>query len=104
MDPNKGKKGLHNKLGRPELLKKLEAETFKRKTISFYKYVIIEDPDAMRDSLFRVWWALDCLGRIYVAKEGINAQMNVPEHNWDKFVEILYSFPHCMRYMDSRAM
>jgi UPF0176 protein len=93
MDPNSGKKGLINKLGREELIARLEAETFKRKTVSFYKYVIIEDPEAMRDSLYRIWWALDCLGRIYVAKEGINAQMNVPEHNWDKFVDILYSFP-----------
>ena len=50
MDPNAGKKGLYNKLGREQLLKKLEAETFKRRTVSFYRYVIIEDPQAMRDA------------------------------------------------------
>jgi UPF0176 protein len=90
MDPNGGKKGMFNKLGRPELLKKLEAENFERKTISFYRYVIIENPDEMRDTLYNEWTELNCLGRIYVATEGINAQMNVPEQNWDKFVEVLF--------------
>jgi UPF0176 protein len=33
------------------------------------------------------------LGRIYVAQEGINAQMNVPEHHWDAFVKQLYAVP-----------
>ncbi|HBF21857.1 MAG TPA: hypothetical protein DDW81_17285 [Cryomorphaceae bacterium] len=93
MDPNAGKKGLYNKLGREQLLKKLEAETFKRRTVSFYRYVIIEDPQAMRDALYNEWNALGCLGRIYVAQEGINAQMNVPEHNWTQFAEQLYHHP-----------
>lgn len=93
MDPNAGKKGMYNKLGREQLIKKLEAETFKRKTVSFYKYVILENPDDMRDTLYREWGELNCNGRIYVAREGINAQMNVPEHNWDAFVEMLYAHP-----------
>ncbi len=91
MDPNAGKKGLYNKQGPEELRKKLEAETFKRRTVSFYRYVIIEDPQAMRDTLYREWSELNCLGRIYVAREGINAQMNVPEHNWTAFVEKVYA-------------
>ena len=91
MDPNAGKKEMINKLGRPELLKKLEAEDFRRRTVSFYRYVIIEDPQAMRDRLFAEWSKLNCNGRIYVAHEGINAQMNVPEHHWSDFVESLYS-------------
>lgn len=91
MDPNAGKKGLYNKLGPEELKKKLEAEDFNRRTLSFYRYVIIDQPDELRDQLFSKWNELDCLGRIYLAKEGINAQMNVPEHNWTEFVEHLYS-------------
>ena len=71
-------------------MKKLEAENFERKTISFYRYVIIENPDETRDTLYNEWTELNCLGRIYVATEGINAQMNVPEQNWDKFVEVLF--------------
>jgi UPF0176 protein len=40
-----------------------------------------------------MWSELGCLGRIYLATEGINAQMNVPEHHWNSFVEQLYAIP-----------
>ena len=35
--------------------------------------------------LLAKWSELGCHGRIYVASEGINAQMNVPKDQWDKF-------------------
>lgn len=91
MDPNAGKKNLINKLSREELQARIEAESFKRITVSLYRYVIIADADAMRDRLFNEWNALNCLGRIYLATEGINAQMSVPEHNWEAFVKGLYA-------------
>lgn len=56
-----------------------------RTTLSFYRYVRISDPKAMRDELFMKLSEFGCLGRIYVASEGINAQMNVPKANWEKF-------------------
>jgi len=93
MDPNAGNKGLYNRLNREELQAKLDAENFDRKTLSFYKYVIIEDPKKMRDTLFNEWNHLGCLGRIYVSQEGINAQMNVPEPHWEEFVNTLYKHP-----------
>lgn len=74
-----------NTKSKEELLKALEKEDFRRKTLSFYKYVKIENPKEMRDFLFDKFESLGCLGRIYVASEGINAQMNVPEHNWQAF-------------------
>lgn len=76
---------LYNKLSKEELVKEMEAEDFTRKTISFYRYVNFEDPKAYRDELFKKWFLLNCKGRIYIAKEGINAQMSVPEHNLDAF-------------------
>jgi len=85
MDPNSGKQALVNKMSREALMAKLEAETFERKTLSFYKYVIIDDPKELRDELFAQWSQWDCLGRIYVSREGINAQMNVPAQHWDTF-------------------
>jgi len=93
MDPNQGKKGLFNKLSPEQLQAKLDAEDFKRVTVSFYRYVIINEPQEMRDELYRKWNARNCLGRIYIAREGINAQMNVPEHEWEAFVEELHSVP-----------
>ncbi len=74
-----------NKKSKEELLRDIAKENFARKTISFYRYVKIADPKAMRDFLFDKFTELNCLGRIYVAHEGINAQMNVPEHNWQAF-------------------
>lgn len=56
-----------------------------RITLSFYKYVHIEDPQTLQKELLERWGALGCMGRIYVAQEGINAQMNVPKDNWNQF-------------------
>jgi UPF0176 protein len=84
---------LHNRINKKELKEKLMQETFKRITVSFYKYVIIENPEEMRNRLFAEWDALNIFGRIYVAREGINAQMCVPEANWKIFKSQLFSYP-----------
>ena len=76
---------LHNKFGREDLEKQLAQEDFQRTTLSFYKYVIIEDPVALRKELFIKWNELKVKGRIYIANEGINAQLSCPKPNWDKF-------------------
>ncbi|TGL41199.1 hypothetical protein EHQ53_10345 [Leptospira langatensis] len=49
------RKPLHNIYSKDILRKKLESENFHRTTISFYKYVILEDPQALRNSLYRNW-------------------------------------------------
>ena len=76
---------LQNRVNKKELKKRIQNETLKRITVSFYRYVIIDNPTELRDQLFINWNNLNILGRIYVAKEGINAQMCVPEHNWEAF-------------------
>lgn len=83
---------LHNKINREELRQRLYAEDFNRKTISFYKYHYLNDPQEFRDSIYRDWFALNCFGRIYVAREGINAQMSVPEHHFNAFMETLNKY------------
>lgn len=65
------------------------AEPFVRKTISFYRYFILNNPQEFRDLLYRDWAELDCFGRIYIAREGINAQMSVPEDNLEAFMKAL---------------
>ncbi len=82
---------LRNHISKEEALKKLAEELFSRRVISFYRYVLIEDPAKLRNELFAEWQKLGCLGRIYVAKEGINAQMSVPEPQFEKFRELLYA-------------
>ena len=91
MDPNAGKRNLVNKLSREELQAKLEGENFDRITLSFYKYVIIDNPQELRDELFQQWFSWDCLGRIYVSHEGINAQMNIPQEHWTDFEKSIRS-------------
>ncbi len=71
---------LYNTLNKEQLKARLNAEPFNRITISFYRYVNIKDPHNLRDRLFMEWDHYRCLGRIYIAKEGINAQMSIPEH------------------------
>ncbi len=86
-------KKLVNTKSKEELLANITKEDFRRKTLSFYKYVTIADPKTMRDFLFENFEKLGCLGRVYVAKEGINAQMNVPEMNWDTFNAFIQNIP-----------
>ncbi len=83
------KDALFNKKGKEILKLELDAEPFNRVTASFYKYFELSDPYAFRDELFRKWDKLEIFGRIYVAAEGINAQMSVPAHYWDDFLNIL---------------
>ena len=54
-----------------------------RITISFYKYAKIGNPEILRNHLYHEWENLGVLGRIYVAYEGINAQLSIPSQNLD---------------------
>lgn len=83
---------LYNKINRDELKIKLMNEDFKRITISLYRYFYLNAPQEIRDSLYRDWFALNCFGRIYIAREGINAQMSVPESNMKQFLETLEKY------------
>ena len=86
-----GKETLYNKKSKLELIKLLKEENFNRKTISFYKYVSLNDLDQLRDEIYRSWDNLNILGRVYIAKEGINAQISIPENNLLKFKKHLKS-------------
>lgn len=82
---------LHNRVSQAELKQRLYEETEKRTTISFYHYFPIPDPQQFRDDMYKALDALKVFGRIYVAHEGINAQISVPESNVEAFKNSLYS-------------
>jgi UPF0176 protein len=84
---------LHNRVSQQELKKKLYEENVPRTTISFYQYFTIEDPSAFRDELYVALNQLQVFGRIYVAKEGINAQASVPANNFEALKNYLYTIP-----------
>ena len=76
---------LYNTLSAKEREQLIEEAGKDRLTISFYKYAHIGNPQLFRNHLFLAWNAMDVLGRIYVAHEGINAQLSVPAENFDAF-------------------
>lgn len=80
---------LYNKLSAEERAKLIDEAGKDRLTLSFYAYAKISDPKKFRDELFIAWNALDALGRIYVANEGINAQMSIPADYLEAFRETL---------------
>jgi UPF0176 protein len=82
---------LHNRVSQEELKKLLYQETTPRTTISFYQYFTIDNPQAFRDELYIHLNALKVFGRIYIAAEGINAQVSVPSDNVEAFRDYLYS-------------
>jgi UPF0176 protein len=88
------KVALFNKFGREELEEKLNNESFKRITVSLYRYVDIKNPEFFRDILYASWVEFDIKGRIYLAKEGINAQFSCPEDNWEAFTKSLEDFDY----------
>ena len=84
---------LHNRVSNKELKEKLYQENFPRTTISFYQYFAIQDAAAFRDELYKGLNELQVFGRIYVASEGINAQISVPTHLFENFKSYLYAIP-----------
>ena len=80
---------LYNKKSRQELINNLNTETFERITCSFYNYIPIESPQALRDNIYSNFESLKIFGRVYIASEGINAQVSVPDYCWMAFIEEL---------------
>lgn len=82
---------LHNRISNQELKKKMLGETQARKTLSFYQYFSLDAPMAFRDKLYNEWTGLGVFGRVYIAKEGINAQISVPVDRYNDFKKSLFN-------------
>ncbi|NIH16396.1 rhodanese-related sulfurtransferase [Serratia symbiotica] len=82
---------LHNRISNEELKARMLAETEPRTTVSFYQYFVIDDPKAFRDNLYIQFDKIKVFGRVYVAKEGINAQISVPQNNFAAFKDVLFA-------------
>jgi len=83
-------KHLHNRINGEELKKKLMESDEKRITLSFYKYAKIKNVSFFRNHFYKVLFEVGVLGRIYVAEEGINGQISVPEANINQFKQAMY--------------
>ena len=83
---------LYNKLSNDERAALIKSANEKRLTLSFYKYYKIDDVESFRNHLFISFEKLNILGRIYVAEEGINAQLSIPANKIKKLKQVLDSF------------
>ncbi len=81
---------LHNRVSRRELKERILKDPTSRTTISFYCYFLISEPSKFRDQLYGDLSILGVLGRIYLAHEGINAQVSVPTNQLEIFRDYLY--------------
>jgi UPF0176 protein len=82
---------LHNRISRKELKQIIQQDPTPRTTISFYCYFKIDEPAVFRDELYKQFKELNVMGRIYLAQEGINAQVSLPTANLESFRMYLYS-------------
>ncbi|WP_375605499.1 rhodanese-related sulfurtransferase [Flavobacterium davisii] len=83
---------LYNTLSAEERAELIDQAGKQRLTISFYQYAHIENPQEFRNNLYVAWDKLEALGRVYVATEGINAQMSVPAEHFEAFRETLEAY------------
>lgn len=84
---------LYNRIDKRILKDRLKNIPYQRKTLSFYKYHQIGDPETFRNELYLNLDKLGVWGRIYLATEGINAQISVPAEYFNDFKTYLYSIP-----------
>src|ERR1700753_2180730 len=84
---------LHNRISQKELKERLYQEAEPRVTLSFYRYFTVSDPTNFRNELYVGLDHLKVFGRIYIASEGINAQVSVPAGNFEAFKTYLDSIP-----------
>jgi UPF0176 protein len=83
---------LFNKYDKETLLKQVLSDPRERRVLSFYRYVKIENPKMFRDLLYESLFSIGTLGRIYLASEGINAQVSIPNDEYDHFRSNINSF------------
>lgn len=82
---------LHNRVSRKELKAKLASDNTPRNTLSFYCYFEIEDPIAFRNKWYIYLDSIQVKGRIYIANEGLNAQISCPVENFEKLRDFIYA-------------
>ncbi|MGB5982548.1 MAG: rhodanese-related sulfurtransferase [Nonlabens sp.] len=80
---------LYNKLSAEERRNLIRESGKQRLTISFYQYAKLGNPQLFRNHLYLAFDKLEVLGRIYVANEGINAQLSIPADRFEEFKLLL---------------
>mmetsp|Transcript_8258 Transcript_8258/g.15560 ORF Transcript_8258/g.15560 Transcript_8258/m.15560 type:complete len:534 (-) Transcript_8258:157-1758(-) len=94
-----------DKLSMPSYLKGMSnpKETKTMTMLSFYSFPPegISDPENFIRFLKKIWEPFDVLGRVYVATEGVNAQMAVPTNILDNFQKCCYAIPEMGKHIEN---
>jgi UPF0176 protein len=83
---------LYNTLSAAERTVMIDNAGKQRLTLSFYAYAQIKNLTQFRNELFLAWNPLGVLGRIYVANEGINAQLSLPADHFYAFKDTIEAY------------
>ena len=84
---------LHNRVSRKQLKEIVETDGIIRNTLSFYCYFPIIDPLAFRNKWYAYLNSIGVMGRVYIAEEGINAQLNCPVSQFNALKDFIYGEP-----------
>ncbi|QCI22223.1 oxygen-dependent tRNA uridine(34) hydroxylase TrhO [Buchnera aphidicola] len=87
---------LHNISPRKQLKKQMLSDSTKRLNLCFYKYFEIKNPQEYRNTIYEHFYRNNILGRVYIANEGINAQISIPKTNYLILKKFLYHFDPCL--------
>lgn len=73
---------LHNLISKKKLKQRMLYDNNPRITLSFYKYFTIKNTQEYRDIIYQYFYQYSFLGRVYIATEGINAQISIPKQHY----------------------
>ncbi|QIQ41386.1 MAG: rhodanese-related sulfurtransferase [Buchnera aphidicola (Aphis urticata)] len=83
---------LYNDSNKKKLKNDMFLKNEPRLILSFYKYFYIQAPKDFRDKIYKNFLQYNILGRVYIAHEGINAQISIPIYMYSSFKRFLYQF------------
>lgn len=82
---------LYNRVSKKELKKNILINEEPRFIVSFYKYFFIKSIKEYRDQIYKNFNKYHVLGRVYIADEGINAQISIPVKFYFRVIKFLYT-------------
>ncbi|WP_343128044.1 rhodanese-related sulfurtransferase [Buchnera aphidicola (Takecallis taiwana)] len=88
---------LHNIHQKKKLKSSIFEKNERRITLSFYKYFNVHNPNQLRNTVYEKFFQLNIFGRIYIAYEGINAQINILKKKLYLLKNTLYKINHSLK-------
>lgn len=88
---------LHNVISNKKLKSRMLCDNVPRITISFYKYFSITNTQTFRNDWYITLYNFNVFGRIYIAREGINAQISIPNNVYDNVKRFIRTYSNDLK-------